>query len=418
MNRKIVAIILAAGRGERMKSTLPKVLHPICGRPMLGYVLDLVGDLKITNVLAVLGHKHKQVRKFLKAGIKVIIQRRLLGSADAVRQTENALKDFKGSVLTLYADNPLLRKDTLKKLIHYHIDNNLDVTLLTAKVKNPSGYGRVLRDKYGSICGIVEEKDADAFQKDIKEINIGCACFKKERIFKALRKVKLNKHKKEYYLTDVIEILYRQGVMIEAVKLSGFQEGLGINSRIDLARANKIMQARILDEHMKAGVTIVAPQTTFIDWQVKIGSDTKIYPFTVIERDVKIGKHCSIGPFCHLREGTTIEDNCRIGNFAEIARSTIARDTLAKHLCYLGDARVGSHVNIGAGVVTANFDGKNKNLTIIKDNAFLGSDTVLVAPVKIGKYATTGAGSVVTKNKDVSDYMVVAGVPAKPLRKR
>lgn len=417
-NKNIACIILAAGKGERMKSAIPKVLHPICGRPMLGYCLDLVRDLKINKVLAVLGHKHEEVRKFLKPGIKVVIQKRLLGSADAVKQAQDALKGFKGSVLVLYADHPLLKKDTLKKLIQYHIDNNADATLLTAKLKNPSGYGRMLRDKYGSICRIVEEENADSFQKDIKEINIGCAVFKKLKLFDCLKQVKRNKRKKEYYLTDIIDILYRQGAVIEAVNLLDLQQVQGINSRVELVKANRIMQARILGDHMESGVTIVDPETTFIDWDVTIGYDTKIYPFTVIESGVKIGRHCSIGPFCHLREGTIIEDNSRIGNFTELVRSRIARHTLAKHFCYLGDAQIGRNVNIGAGVVTANFDGKKKNTTIIKDNAFVGSDTVLIAPVKIGKHAITGAGAVVTKNKNVPDYTVVAGVPAKPLKNK
>lgn len=415
--KNIAAIILAAGRGERMKSDTPKVLHPLCGRPMLGYVLDLVEDLKINKVIAVIGHRHIEVRKFLKPGIKVVIQRRLLGSADAVKQTEKTLKNFKGTILVLYADHPLLKKDTLKKLIQYHNENNPDATLLTAKVKNPSGYGRILRDKYGSICRIVEEKDADVYEKDIKEINIGCACFRVLSLFRALRKVRLNQRKNEYYLTDVIDILYKQGGRVEAVKLLDFNEGWGINSRTDLAKANRTMQTRIINQHMEKGVTVIDPETTFIDWGVKIGNDTKIYPFTVIERGVKIGKHCSIGPFCHLREKTIIEDNSVIGNFAELVRSRVARHSLAKHFCYLGDARVGSNVNIGAGMVTANFDGKKKNVTVIKDNAFIGSDTILVAPVKIGKGAITGAGSVVTRNKNVPDYAVVAGIPARPLKK-
>lgn len=401
-----------------MKSDLPKVLHSICGRTMLGWVTELVKSLKIDKTVMVLGYKHKMLRRLVEAGTKVVIQRRLQGSADAVRETQNALRNFKGTLLVLYADNPLLKKETLRKLIRYHRDNNPDATLLTVKVKKPAGYGRILRDRYGSICRIVEEKDADAYEKDIKEINIGCACFAKESLFSALKKVRRNNIKKEYYLTDAVDILYRAGGRVESVKLLDLNEGRGINSLKDLAKANKIMQARILNQHMENGVAIISAETTFIDWDVKIGSETKIYPFTVIERGAKIGKHCSIGPFCHIREKTIIGDNSTIGNFSELARCKIAGHTLAKHFCYLGDARIGKNVNIGAGVVTANFDGKNKNTTVIKDDAFIGSDTILVAPVKVGKGAVTGAGSVVTRRRNVANYTVVAGVPAKVIKKR
>lgn len=416
-NKNIVAIILAAGRGERMKSDLPKILHPICGRPMFYFTMDLIKNLKIDKRILVLGHKYHIVKRFVDRGTKVIIQKRLQGSADAVRETESALRDFKGSLLILYADNPLLKEETIRRLIRHHIDNSLDVTLLAAKVKKPAGYGRILRDKYRSICQIVEEKDADDFQKEIKEINIGCACFNKAKLFKALREVKRNNLKREYYLTDVIKILYRQSARIEAVTLHDLDEGWGVNSLADLAKANKIMQMRILKRHMENGVAVIDPQTAFIDWGVKIGSGTKIYPFTVIESGVKIGKRCFIGPFAHLREDTSLGDDSVAGNFLEIVRSRISSKTLAKHFCYIGDSRIGRNVNIGAGTVTANFDGKKKNISTVKDNAFLGSDTILVAPVKIGKGAITGAGSVVTKNKNVADNTIVAGVPARMIKR-
>ena len=413
----VAVVILAAGEGTRMKSKIPKVMHPICARPMLGYVLDLVEDLRIPRVIAVLGHRHQEVRKILPPDIKVVIQKRLLGTADAVSVAQGALKGFKGTLLVLYGDNPLLAKETIQRLLKYHTENNLDATLLTAKLAKPRGYGRIIRDKYASISGIVEEKDADDYQKDIREINTGIICFNKDKLYSVLKYVRPNNRKKEYYLTDIAGIFYKKGYSIDGVRLSNMDEALGINSREDLAKANKIMQKRINGDLMEQGVTIVDPDSAFISFGTRIGSDTTIYPFTVIERDVKIGRRCSVGPFAHLREGTYLEDDVRVGNFIEIVRSRISSKTRARHFGYLGDSRIGRHVNIGAGTVTANFDGHKKNITVIKERAFIGSDTVLIAPVKIGKGAKTGAGSVVVRSTNVPDATTVAGVPARPLKK-
>ena len=416
MKKNLAVIILAAGKGERMKSALPKVLHPLCGREMLAWCLDLARSVRPKKIVAVLGYKQEAVRKFLHRDVKTVLQKKLCGTADAVKIALTALKNFKGTILILYADNPLLKKETLSRLLKYHRKNNLDATLLTAWLEKPAGYGRILRDKYNAIRAIVEEKDADDFQKDIKEINTGIACFNKEKLVPALKGIKPNNRKKEYYLTDAIGIIYKRGGLIDAVKLSDTQEALGINSRSDLASANGIMQRRINEALMQQGVTIVDPGSTFISYGTKIGPDTVIYPFTVIEQKVRIGKRCLIGPFIHLREDTRIADDVTAGNFSEIVRSTIGARTFAKHFCYLGDSRLGRAVNIGAGAVTANFDGRKKNITVIKDKAFIGSGTVLVAPVKVGKNAVTGAGSAVVKG--VRDNTVVVGVPAKPLKNK
>lgn len=385
---------------------------------MLSYVLNLVKELNLKRVIVVLGHQHQKINNLLKPGIKVVIQKRLRGSADAVKQASRLLKNFKGTVLILYADNPLLRPQTLKKLLKHHTENNLDATLLTAVVDKPTGYGRILRDKYLSICGIVEEEDADDFQKDIKEVNSGVFCFNKDSLFNALQYVKPNPRKKEYYLTDTISILYKRGGLIDSLRVSDIHEILGINSQKDLTQANSIMQQRINEEFMKEGVTIIDPPSTFISYGTVIGKNSTIYPFTVIENNVKIGKRCVIGPFAHLREGSVLGDEVVVGNFLEVVRSRISSKTIAKHFGYIGDGRIGSQVNIGAGTVTANFDGKKKNVTVIKDKAFIGSDSVLVAPVEIGKGAVTGAGAVVVKHKNVPDKTVVVGIPAKPLKKR
>lgn len=416
MMKNIACIILAAGKGERMKSATPKVLHEICSRPMLGYVLDLVRQLKIKKTVTVLGHQYEQVQKVLEKGAKLAIQKRLIGTADAVKEGLNKLGNFKGTVLVLYGDIPLLKKDTISKLLKYHTENNLDATLLTAQLKDPAGYGRILRDKYSSICAIAEDKDADDFQKGIKEVNTGIICFDKEKLSSALRYVRPNNRKKEYYLTDIIKIFYKKEYLIDGVRISDINEALGINSRVDLAAANSIMQKRINEKLMKQGVTIQDPKSTFVSFGAKVGQETIIYPFTVIQKDVKIGKRCLIGPFAHLRQGTRIADDVVIGNFLEIVRCKISSKTLAKHFCYLGDSRIGSQVNIGAGTVTANFDGKKKNTTVIGDRAFIGSNSVIVAPVRIGRQAVTGAGSVVIKN--VKDKTTVVGVPARVLKKK
>jgi bifunctional UDP-N-acetylglucosamine pyrophosphorylase/glucosamine-1-phosphate N-acetyltransferase len=415
IKKEIAVIILAAGKSTRMKSELPKVLHPLCGRPMLSYVLDLVTSLKPAQVVAVLGYKQELVRKFIPGGVKIAIQKKLIGTADAVRTGLAALKGFKGTVLILYGDNPLLKKDTLKKLLDYHRENNVDVTLLTAQMKKPAGYGRIMRDKYSSICGIIEEKDADEVQKDIKEINTGIMAFNQEKLLANLGFIRPNNRKQEYYLTDIIEIFAKKNYLVDGLKVQDAAEALGINTRAELAKANSLIQKIINDKLMQEGVTLVDPATTFINFGTKIGKDTVIYPFTVIERDVKIGKRCFVGPFAHLREGVRLGDDVTAGNFIEMVRSRIGTKTFVKHFSYLGDSSVGSNVNIGAGTVTANFDGKNKNYTVIKDHVNIGSDTVIVAPVKIGKFAVTGAGAVVTKN--IPDKAVVVGIPARILRK-
>ena len=399
-----------------MKSEIPKVLHKLCGRPMLGYVLDLVTTLKPKHVVAVLGYKQELVRKILPKGVKIVIQNKLLGTADAVKVGLSALSGFKGTVLVLYGDNPLLKKETLDKLLDYHVKNNVDATLLTAKLKKPFGYGRIIRDKYFTVCGIVEEKDADEVQKDILEINTGIIAFKKESLANNLKFISPNNRKKEYYLTDIVSILAKKDYLVDAVKVEDVREAPGINTRVELAKANSIMQRRINDKFMLDGITIIDPATTFINFGTKIGVDSVIYPFTVIERDVKIGKRCQVGPFAHLREAVQLKDDVTAGNFIEMVRSSIGAKTFVKHFSYIGDTSVGDNVNIGAGTVTANFDGKNKNYTLIKDNVNIGSDTVIVAPVKIGKFAITGAGSVVTRN--IPDKAVVVGVPARIMKKK
>ncbi|MFA5176705.1 MAG: NTP transferase domain-containing protein [Candidatus Omnitrophota bacterium] len=416
MSKNIAVIILAAGKGKRMKSNTPKVMHKICGRPMLAYVLDLTRSLKPGRTVIVLGHQYEEVKKQLPPDVTAARQKRMLGTADAVKEGLLKLKGFKGTVLVLYGDTPLLKKESVDKLLKYHIENKLDATLLTARMNKPKGYGRILRDKYSSISAIVEEKDADDFEKEIKEVNTGIICFNRSSLEPALKKVRPDNRKKEYYLTDTIKILYQQGKLVDGIKIGDIHEAIGINSRMELARSNLIMQQRINEKIMRSGVTVVDTYSTFISYGTKIGQDTVIYPFTVIERDVKIGKRCSVGPFAHLREGTKVSDDVILGNFIETNRTAIGAKTLVKHFSYIGDAALGTGVNIGAGTVTANFDGRSKHNTVIKDNALIGSDTVLVAPVTVGRGALTGAGSVVIKN--IPDNRKAVGVPARILKEK
>jgi bifunctional UDP-N-acetylglucosamine pyrophosphorylase/glucosamine-1-phosphate N-acetyltransferase len=419
--KNLAVIILAAGRGERMKSELPKALHPIAGRPMLGYVLDLARALKPKLEICVLGHKSEMVRDYIekqKGRVKILTQKRLLGSADAVRQAGSILRGFKGTVLVLYGDNPLLRLETIKRLVQHHQQTHSSATLLLASLDKPKGYGRIIRDSTCNIVRIVEEVEANDYERDIKEINTGICCYEKRRLFWALNRVKINPRKREYYLTDVIQILHKQKAIIESLGLKDPGEAIGINKQADLSEAERIMQQRLLQVLMDKGVRIVDPTSTWVCWDTRIQSDSVVFPFTVIESNVKIGKNCHIGPFCHLREGVVIQDRAKIGNFAEVVRSKIDQGAVAKHFCYLGDSRIGRRVNVGAGTVTANFDGKKKSVTVINDGAFIGSDTVLVAPVRVGKRAITGAGSVVTKNKNVAANTTVAGVPARPIKRK
>jgi len=416
--KNTAAIILAAGEGTRMKSSLPKVLHNICGKPMLKYLIDNVNSIGINKVIVIVGHKAGLVKKEI-CGIKCITQAELLGTGDAVSKTRAALlKDNKiDNVLILYGDTPLLSQGIIERLIEKHASSNAGATLLTAQLKNPTGYGRIIRSSGNKIVKIIEELDTSVYQKVIKEINVGVYCFNKRALFYGLEKIKPNNKKEEYYLTDTIEAIAKSNIPVESVTTDDPEEFLGVNTRAELGKAEAVMKNRILEDIMDRGVTIIDPRNTYIEHGVKIEKDTVIYPYTFIENNVKIGSNCAIGPFARLRPGTSIGDKVGIGNFVEIVRSSIGEETKIRHQCYIGDAVIGKNVNIGAGTIVANYDGKEKHKTIIEDNAFIGTGTILIAPVKIGKGAVTGAGSVVTRNKNVPAGKTVVGIPARILNK-
>ena len=424
-------IIMAAGKGKRMKSNLPKVLHNLAGKPILNYVLDTIYQLEAKRKILIVGYKSDQIRELIGDKIEYVEQKEQLGTAHAVLQTNKLLSDFKGDVLILSGDVPFLTVKILKKLLKYHQANNFCCTLVSTILKNPKGYGRIIRDKKGEIKGIIEEVDLSADKKKITEVNSGIYCVNKDKLFQALEKITPDNKQGEYYLTDSVEILLKEGLTVGNIIVKDYSEILGINSRLDLTDASQKVYQKTLQDLMLQGVTIVDPNSTFIEQGVKIGQDTIIYPFTIIEKDTKIESGCligpyshlidadigkgvrvwasiiesstvkegaNIGPYAHLRPETVVEKGAKIGNFVEVKKSTIGEDSKASHLTYLGDAIIGKKVNIGAGTITCNYDGEKKHKTIIEDEVFVGSNNTLVAPVKLGKDSYTGAGSTITED--------------------
>ncbi|HEX7896362.1 MAG TPA: NTP transferase domain-containing protein [Planctomycetota bacterium] len=413
----VKAIVLAAGKGTRMKSDRAKVLHGVLGRPVLDYVLRNLRDAGVSDIVVVVGHQADEVRK-AAPGCRFVEQTEQKGTGHAVLMAEPALAGFAGEVFVVAGDAPLIQGRTLVRMLDEQRLNKRSATFLSACLDEPAGYGRVVRDAATSkFLRLVEDVDATPEEKNISEVNSGAYVFKAPELFSALKGVQPNNAKGEIYLTDVLSLLLKAGKAVDPVRSTQPAEIYGINSRRDLVAATNFLRWKILERHMDAGVTIVDPSTTFIEEDVEIGQDTVVEPFTVIRRDVKIGKGCEVGPFTQLRPGTVLEDGAEIGNFVEVKKSTIGRKSKAKHLSYLGNATLGANVNVGAGTITANYDGKNKHETVIGDGVHLGSNTVLVAPVKVGAGAKTGAGAVVVRG-EVPPGAVVAGVPARPIRAR
>ncbi|MBO8161266.1 MAG: bifunctional UDP-N-acetylglucosamine diphosphorylase/glucosamine-1-phosphate N-acetyltransferase GlmU [Thermosipho sp. (in: Bacteria)] len=424
-------LILAAGLGKRMKSKYPKVIHKILGKPMINWVIDTARVFGKVGV--VLGYKAEEVKKFLPDDIEIYIQEEQLGTGHAVLCAKEFI-DENENLLILYGDVPFISQVTLKKLEQEHLKMNNEVTILTAILENPAGYGRIVKE--GNKIRIVEDKDATSEIKEIKEINTGIYIFNGKFIKKNLDNLNNKNAQGEYYLTDVVSFAEK----VSTVITEDIFEVTGINDKVQLAKLEKEMRKRINEKLMLEGVRIIDPEVVYIEPNVKIGKDTIIYPFTFIEGETEIGEDCeigpmtrikdskignnvkinrseiektiiednvSVGPFSRLREGTHLKNKVKIGNFVETKKTLVGENTKAQHLTYLGDATIGKDVNIGAGTITCNYDGKKKHPTTIEDGAFIGSNNSLVAPVKIGKNAITGAGSVITN--DVPDDSLALG---------
>lgn len=421
MGNNTRAIILAAGKGTRMKSDTSKVLHKIFDTTLLGYVLNAVNKTNLVEKsFVIVGHQAEEVEKFVKENYdnaSTALQMPQLGTGHAVSMVCPQLEDFDGEVIILCGDTPLITEDTLKKFIESHKSNNSDLTVMSAIFDDPTNYGRIVRsgDKLSSpLTSIIEEKDATPEQKAIKEVNAGIYCLNWQKIKPAFSQLTSNNAQGEYYLTDIISWGKKQGLNVNAYILENNEEIFGINSKAHLAEATKMLNKRTINKHMENGVTIVDPDTTWISVDTEIGADTVILPSTYITGKNKIGSKCYIGPFAHIRGDVELGDNVKVGNFVEIKKSKIASNTNACHLTYIGDSEIGSNVNIGAGTITANYNHatKAKNKTKISDGASIGSNSVLVAPIEIGKGAVVGAGTVITK--DVADKaLAVARAPMK-----
>lgn len=403
----VMTIIMAAGKGTRMKSNKSKLVHEIYGKPLVRRVVELAEKIGSSEIVAVVGHLREQVQEVLGDSVKYAYQDELLGTGHAVMQARKYLEGKKGKVVILYGDVPIIRPETLQNLISKSIKNKEYATLLTAKYENPTGYGRIIRDEGGNIKAIVEEKDADEEQKKIKEINSGIYCFDIEELLKALRKVNNDNAQGEYYLTDVIKIMNDDGLKTGAVIVEDNTEILGVNDRSQLELLTRVLRMRINSEHMKNGVTIEDSNSTYIYDDVEIGIDTVIHPNTIIKNDVKIGENCEIGPNAYIREHCELANNVKIGNFVEIKKVKVGEGTKIPHLSYMGDTEIGSHGNVGCGTITCNYDGVNKHKTIIGDNAFIGSNVNLVAPVTLGDNVLIAAGSTITEDVP-SDKMGIA----------
>ncbi|MFD0621206.1 bifunctional UDP-N-acetylglucosamine diphosphorylase/glucosamine-1-phosphate N-acetyltransferase GlmU [Paenibacillus sp. GCM10027629] len=428
---KRMAVVLAAGQGKRMKSKLYKVLHPVCGKPMVGHVVDTVSRASCERTVVIVGHGADSVKSYLGDRAEYVLQAEQLGTGHAVKQAKSLLGHEEGLTLIVCGDTPLVTETTLERLIALHTEKGASATILSAHMANPTGYGRIIRGADGSVQKIVEQKDCTPDEQAIQEINTGTYCFDNAKLFAALEQVTNQNVQQEYYLTDVIGILRAAGDIVDAYCTTDEAEAIGVNDRVALSEAEQLMRARINRQHMINGVSLIDPASTYIGADVVIGQDSIIYPGTMIRGKTIIGNECmigphteiedseigdgvtvkqsvlseatvgngsGIGPFAYLRPGARIGQNVKIGDFVEIKNATLDDGAKVSHLSYIGDATVGKNVNIGCGAITVNYDGYNKSVTEIEDDAFVGSNVNLIAPVKVGKGAYVVAGSTITHN--------------------
>jgi bifunctional UDP-N-acetylglucosamine pyrophosphorylase / glucosamine-1-phosphate N-acetyltransferase len=403
MRRPTAAIILAAGKSTRMVTDMPKVLHEVCGRPMLAYVIDACRAAGVERMIVVVGYRKDDIIAAFpdEPDVTWVEQTEQRGTGHAAKVCAEALKDFDGNLVVIAGDMPLVRSETLSLLVETHERENSAVTLATALLEDSTGYGRILRDTYGNLLGIVEESDCNEVQRQIKEINPSYYCFDKKLLFSALGQLRPDNVKGEYYITDALKILVRGGHRAIAITAVAAEDAMGVNSREQLAEVGRVMQNRIQRNLMIHGVTIVDPNNTWIDVRACIGQDSVIYPFTYIHGRVKIGKRCTVGPFAYIREGTELKDNVVVGVFTEIKNTSVGSNSRVRHLSYIGDAEIGERVNVGAGTIFANFDGKQIHRSIVQDDAYIGNGSILVAPLTVPKAEQIAHGSVVHETNGV-----------------
>ena len=425
----MISLILAAGKGTRMKSEKPKVLHEVNGIPMLKRVTRTLENIGIENNVFILGHKKEEVLQEMGT-VPFVVQEQQLGTGHAILIAKEIIEEFKDDVLITCGDTPLLKEKTLNEMKNYFYEGNYDCLVLSCKVKDSFGYGRIVK-KDGRLVNMVEQKDATVEEQKIDEINSGVYMFKYDKLIDAISKIDNNNSQGEYYLPDAVKVLVKEGLKVDTYQIFEEEEILGVNSKVQLAQATKILRNRKNIELMDAGVILIDPETTYIEEKVEIGEDTIIYPNVIIQGETKIGKNCkilsdtrienslignnvkiesslieqskieggvTIGPFAHLRPKAHLKEDVHIGNFVEIKNATLEKGVKTGHLTYIGDAVIGENTNIGAGTITCNYDGKNKHRTIIGENSFIGSNSVLIAPVNLGSEVYTAAGSVITKN--------------------
>lgn len=439
MENNLFAVVLAAGKGTRMKSRKHKLLHPVCGRPIIDWIIDGLEQIGVEETVVVIGHRAEQVQEHLGDRVTYALQEEQLGTAHAVMQVEPILGDREGNTLVFNGDHPLFRPETFEQLVASHQETQAAATMLSALLDDPFGYGRVLRDPEGGVDRIVEQKDANEEEQAICEINTGAFCFDNQKLFPALRHVQNDNAQSEYYLPDVITVLKENGERIEAFVLEDSNEAMGVNNRIQLAEAEKVMRRRLLDKHMLEGVTIIDPEQTYVEADVIIGSDTVIFPGTFLRGKTQIGTGCmigpgadltdvtvgdevtirysvlqdsqldnraSVGPYAYIRPDSHLGEETRVGSFVEVKNSQLGRGSKAAHLGYIGDTDVGEKVNISCGAITVNYDGVNKHRTVIGDGAFIGCNSNLVAPVTIEDGAYVAAGSTITHDVPAGDLAI------------